>query len=65
MARVGRPKGDNNKDYNYTIRLDDATRNRLEAYCVKMQIQKAEAIRQAIMLLSDSENTRRPMNDGD
>ena len=64
MARVGRPKGDNNNDYNYTIRLDDATRNRLEAYCVKMQIQKADAIRQAIMLLPDSENTRRPMNDG-
>ena len=64
MARVGRPKGDNNKDYNYTIRLDDATRNRLEAYCVKMQIQKADAIRQAIMLLPDSEDTRRLMNDG-
>lgn len=64
MARVGRPKGENNKDYNYTIRMDDATRNRLEAYCVKMQIQKAEAIRQAIMLLSDSESTRRSTSNG-
>lgn len=64
MARVGRPKGDNNKNYNYTIRLDDSTRRRLEAYCVRMQVQKSEAVRQAIILLSESENIRRPFENG-
>ena len=48
MANVGRPKGENNKDYNYTLRIDEQTRKRLEAYCEKMKIQKSEAIRQAI-----------------
>ena len=48
MGNAGRPKGDNNKDYNYTFRMDLLTRIRLEKYCEKMQIQKSEAIRKAI-----------------
>ena len=48
MANVGRPKGENNKDYNYTLRIDEQTRKRLEAYCEKMKVQKSEAIRHAI-----------------
>lgn len=51
MANVGRPKGENNKDYNYTLQIDEQTRKRLEAYCEKMKIQKSEAIRQALELL--------------
>ena len=51
MANVGRPKGENNKDYNYTLRIDEQTRKRLEAYCEKMKVQKSEAIRQALELL--------------
>ena len=53
MASVGRPKGKNNKEYNYTVRMDEKTRIRLEAYCEKMSIQKSEAIRMAIEMLSD------------
>lgn len=53
MGNVGRQKGDNNKDYNYTFRMDLVTRIRLEKYCEKMQIQKSEAIRKAIEFLTD------------
>lgn len=53
MGNAGRPKGDNNKDYNYTFRMDSLTRIRLEKYCEKMQIQKSEAIRKAIDFLTD------------
>lgn len=35
MGNAGRPKGDNNKDYNYTFRMDLLTRIRLEKYCEK------------------------------
>ena len=53
MGNAGRPKGDNNNDYNYTFRMDSLTRIRLEKYCEKMQIQKSEAIRKAIDFLTD------------
>lgn len=53
MSNAGRPKGKNNKNYNYTVRLDETTRKRLEAYCEKMNIQKSEAIRLAIDTLSN------------
>lgn len=55
MANVGRPKGKNNKEYNYTVRMDEKTRKRLEAYCEKMSIQKSEAIRMAIEKLSNED----------
>ena len=58
MAKVGRPKGDNNKEYNYTIRLDESTKKRLEAYCEKMHIAKSEAIRKAIIDLSERETSK-------
>ncbi len=51
MGNAGRPKGENNKNYNYTIRMDESTRQRLEAYCERMNIQKSEAIRDAINAL--------------
>ena len=44
MGNAGRPKGDNNKDYNYTFRMDSLTRIRLVKYCEKIQNQKSEAI---------------------
>lgn len=53
MGNAGRPKGDNNKDYNYTFRMDAITRIRLETYCKKMRIQKSEAIRKAIESLTE------------
>jgi len=49
MARTGRPKGINNKEVNYTLRLDEATNRRLIAYCEALSISRSEAIRDAIM----------------
>lgn len=48
MARTGRPKGTNNKEVNYTLRLDDSTNQRLLAYCKALSISRSEAIRDAI-----------------
>lgn len=52
--KVGRPKGDNNKEYNYTLRMDDYTKARLEEYCEKMQVTKSEALRNAIEMLAET-----------
>lgn len=54
MKKMGRPKGDNNKDCICSIRIDESTVRRLEAYCKKMQIAKSEAVRAAIDLLVDN-----------
>lgn len=59
MANVGRPRGDNNKDYNYTIRMDETTKNQLETYCEKMGVPKSTAIRKAIWLLSGETEAER------
>lgn len=48
MRKMGRPKGDNNMNKNYTIRMDEATLDRLEAYCEIMNVAKSKAIRKAI-----------------
>lgn len=62
MAKVGRPKGINNKEYNYTIRMDEDTKNRREAYCKKLGIAKAEAIRHAIeeMTAGETQENEQP-----
>lgn len=52
MAKVGRPRGTNNKDVTVSMRMDKQTKERLEKYCEKMQVVKSEALRQAIMLLT-------------
>ena len=52
MAKVGRPRGTNNKDVTVSMRMDKQTKARLEKYCEKMQIVKSEALRQAINLLT-------------
>lgn len=51
MKKMGRPKGDNNKEYICTIRLDENTYRRLLGYCDKMKIHKSDAIREAINLI--------------
>lgn len=56
MKKMGRPKGENNKDYVCTIRMDVKTLNRLEAYCRLMNVAKSEAIRDAICKLVDEES---------
>lgn len=58
MKKKGRPKGENNKDKVCTIRMDERTLKRLEAYCRKMNIAKSEAIRDAINLLALDFETR-------
>ena len=50
---MGRPKGDNNKEKICTIRMDERTLSRLEAYCRLMKIAKSEAIRDAITKMID------------
>lgn len=56
MAKVGRPKGDKNKDYNYTLRMDDDTKKILETYCNENNVSKSVAIREAIILLKKCKN---------
>ena len=48
MKKMGRPKGTNNKEHVCTIRMDEQTYRRLEAYCKKMRVAKSETIRQAL-----------------
>ena len=49
--RIGRPKVDESKDIRFSIRIDNDTNEKLDAYCEKHKITKAEAIRQGIHLL--------------
>lgn len=49
--RTGRPKVDNPKRNDVKVRLDDETTERLDKYCVKHDMTRAEAIRQGIDLL--------------
>lgn len=58
LKKMGRPKGDNNKEIGYTIRMDDATLRRLELYCEKMGMLKSQAIREAINALPIAENEK-------
>ena len=51
MKKMGRPKGDNNKERVYAVRMDDATLRRLELYCKKVGMLKSQAIREAINAL--------------
>ena len=53
MKKMGRPKGENNKDCVCTIRMDEKTLKRLETYCRRMNVAKSEAIREAIEKLVD------------
>lgn len=59
MARAGRPKGTNNKDAICSIRMDLATKKRLEAYCKKMNTVKSAALRHAIDLLDEEANNQK------
>ena len=52
--KTGRPKGINNKDCICSIRMDELTLRRLNAYCKKMKIPKSEAMRNDINSMIDS-----------
>lgn len=49
--RTGRPKAENPKSNDIKVRLDDETKTRLDEYCEKHGMTRAEAIRQGIHLL--------------
>ena len=48
MSNIGRPKGKNNKEYVYSLRMDERTKTRLETYCRLLNMTKSEVIRFAI-----------------
>lgn len=59
--RTGRPKADNPKGINLTIRLDSETERLLRQYCEENKITKGEAIRRGIhLLLAQKINTSCP-----
>lgn len=49
--QIGRPKVDAPKDIRFSIRIDEETNSKLDAYCKYNGITKAEAIRKGIYLL--------------
>jgi len=49
--KMGRPKAENPKTVNYSIRLDVETEEKLKQYCMENNITKGEAIRRGIHLL--------------
>ena len=51
MSPMGRPKVENPKSLNLTVRLDPKTKAELEKYCKEKRITRGEAIRQGIYLL--------------
>lgn len=53
--RTGRPKADNPKSNDVKVRLDAETTDRLDDYCAKHNLTRAEAIRQGIALLLGKE----------
>ena len=55
MSQVGRPKSENPKSNRFSVRLDNATEEKLENYCLRHRISKGEAIRQGIELLLEKE----------
>ena len=52
-GKTGKARGTNNKDVICSMRMDKETKERLDAYCEKMQIAKSEALRQAIQMLTE------------
>lgn len=49
--QLGRPKAENPKVNDIKVRLDDATKAKLDRYCDENGITRAEAIRRGIHLL--------------
>lgn len=56
--KTGRPRVDNPVSIKSSIRIDKNTDDRLENYCVKYGITKAEAIRKGIIFLLDSDDSQ-------
>ena len=54
-AKMGRPTLDNPKSNDLKVRIDDVTYERLLVYCKSHNLTKAEAVRQGICLILESE----------
>lgn len=52
-SKVGRPKADNPKCNDVKVRVDNHTLEKLDEYCKKHGVTRAEAIREGINLLFD------------
>ena len=53
MSPMGRPKSDNPKSEQVTVRLDKRHSEILKEYCEKEKVEKAEAIRRGIRKLKE------------
>lgn len=53
MSQMGRPKSDNPKSEQVTVRLDREHSEILKEYCEKEKVEKAEAIRRGIRKLKE------------
>ena len=53
--QLGRPKAENPKDNDVKVRLDGTTTLKLNAYCEKHGVKRAEAIRRGINLLLEQD----------
>lgn len=53
MSQMGRPKSDNPKFKQVTVRLDKEHSDILKEYCEKEKVKKAEAIRRGIRKLKE------------
>lgn len=49
--RTGRPKAENPKSKDIKVRIDAETERKLDEYCEKSNVTRAEAIRRGIYLL--------------
>lgn len=49
--KTGRPKVENPKEVNLTIRLDPETEKQLRLYCESEKITRGEAVRRGLQLL--------------
>lgn len=53
MSQMGRPKSDNPKSTQVTVRLDKKDLKILDDYCQKENLDRAEAVRQGIRKLKE------------
>lgn len=51
MAKMGRPKSDDPKEYRVTIRFSNAERKLLEAYAEKHDLTKVQVLKNGLTLL--------------
>ncbi|MFQ8661995.1 MAG: hypothetical protein ACLR9S_00115 [Lachnospiraceae bacterium] len=51
MAKMGRPKVDDPREYRVTLRLSSAERKLLEAYAEKHELTKAQVLKRGLEVL--------------